>query len=80
MYVCIIFRVRLQLLNDAAAVFEKNDKPKFSLPSKLISLSELQLQRENNHMWPDLQKPTIYIQERHKIIFYISLRLNWNFR
>ena len=29
---------------------KKNDKPKVPLPSKLISLSECQIQQENNHI------------------------------
>ena len=40
----------LQLQNGTVAV---NDKPKDSLPSKLISLSECQLQQVNEH----IQKP-----------------------
>ena len=46
MYVCVIFCVRLQLLNGIAAVLKRNNKPKVPLPSKLISLSECQLQQQ----------------------------------
>ena len=49
MHVC-HFRITLQLQNGTAAV---NDKLKDSLPSKLISLSECQLQQVNEH----IQKP-----------------------
>ena len=40
------FCVRLQLLNGIAAVLKRNNKPKVSLPSKLISLPECQLQQQ----------------------------------
>ena len=30
---------------------KRNDKPKVTLPSKLISLSEHQLQQVNDHIW-----------------------------
>ena len=50
MNVRIIFRVRLQLLNGIAAVFKEKRQTKVLLPSKLVSLSECQLQQENDHI------------------------------
>ena len=55
MHVC-HFRITLQLQNGTAAV---NDKPKDSLPSKLISLSERQLQQVNEHIWKPWETVTI---------------------